>query len=97
ALIGSLVPYLLVGILGGGFWLEHNYQERQKGARDERIRQLTTTNDSLVKVAKVYQHAYRVDTVRLTKTLTRRDTVLQSVTRYLHDTVAVPVEVVRRI
>lgn len=90
-------PTALLVLFAGGFWLEHDWEEQQKGALKERLHTLTLTNDSLVKAGKQQQVVYHVDTVTLTKKLVQHDTVLARYDHYLHDTVAVPVAVVREI
>lgn len=90
-------PWLLLLILGGFAKCTYDGRRRAEGREAVQQAQIAEQRDSLRTLRDSLARAYRVDTVRLTRTLVRRDTVLATVDRWLHDTVAVPVEVVREI
>lgn len=71
--------------------------QRRLGALQERLRYTTDSLKQERELARLLENAHRVDTVRLTRTLRRWDTVavVRDSLLTLHDTVRVPVEVFR--
>lgn len=88
---------VLSALLGVVAWTAYGAAQRAVGRRDQQIRTLTHALDSAAKVGRGLDTVFLRDTVRLTRTRIERDTVFATVERFLHDTVPVPVEVVREI
>lgn len=72
--------------------------ERAVGARDEKIKTLRVSNDSLEKLSKRVDIQFVTDTLRLAGKKANYDSAKASVeAKWLHDTIPVPVEVVKTI
>ncbi len=82
----TLWPWLVALVCAVGF----GWQQRQAGALGERLKELTGERDRLAKAAKVERLVFVHDTIRLTKTTTRyetlRDSVFATDTLLAHDT-----------
>lgn len=76
------------------------FEGRSAGAAKAEAKSLRVLNDSLRSEGKLLGEKFRVDTVRLTRMLSRSDTVIQQLVDTAHvyhtDTVKVPVEVLVR-
>lgn len=96
-LVIKAAPWAVVAIVGLGAKCGYDAKQRQIGRMQERLRIADSTLAVVRRDSVRLQTVYRSDTVRLTRTLVRRDTVLRTVDRFLRDTVPVPVDVVREI
>lgn len=97
ALIQKYAGWLLLGVLPLVWRCSGDRAQRELGA----VRAANAIlHDSLVTAKREADSLGRLhftDTVHLTVTRVRRDTLLRTIDHFLHDTVAVPVEVVREI
>lgn len=97
ALLLKAAPYLgLVAVLGIARCRDVQHQ-RAIGAANERLHIADSTLRVVRRDSVRLDTVYRVDTMRLTRTLVRRDTVLRTVDRYIRENVPVPVDVVREV
>lgn len=97
ALLLKAAPYLGISLLLLIGKCGYDAKQRQIGRMQERLRIADSTLAVVRRDSVRLDTTYRVDTIRLSRTLVRRDTVLRTVDRFLRDTVPVPVEIVREI
>jgi hypothetical protein len=90
-------PWLALALVGLVAKCQYDRALRTDGARDLAQQQLIVQRDSLSRLLAGLAVAYRVDTIVLRETVKARKPVIDTVTRWLTDTVPVPVEVVREI
>lgn len=89
-----LVGLAVLGLIGKG---RYDAALRDEGARGVVEQQIVPRRDSIRDLLTALASAYRVDTVVLRQTIQQRKPIADTVTRWLTDTVPVPVEVVREI
>lgn len=73
----------------------YDRHQRELGALEFKIGVLSQDTLRLKHDSDSLKSAFRVDTVKLTRSILKRDTVLATVEHFLHDTVKVPVQVLR--
>jgi len=92
----DLWGYVVAVLVAAGAKGCYDHGQREQGALRERLRAADSTAKALAVSVRRVDTVYRRDTLRLTRALTRWDTVRAGVdTLTMRDTVAVPVEVVR--
>lgn len=97
-LVRPFLPYGIAAALALTALHLYNRAQQEQGAWAERDRVMHLRLDSLGKALDSTAKAFRVDTVKFRVTRQRWDTVRAGVdTQYLHDTLPVPVEVVREV
>lgn len=89
--------YLLLSTLAILFVVGLFAHQRQVGALQFRIREAEAEINTLQKIKKGKDKEYIFKTDTFVKVLYRRDTTLKVVEKFLHDTIPVPVEVVKQI
>lgn len=81
-IISKAAPWVMAIAIGGGWWLNHNRAEQEKGALRERLRNADSTLAVANARAPRIDSIVRTDTVRLrrveTRTVTLLDTLLHS-------------------
>jgi hypothetical protein len=90
----DLWGYVVAVLVAAGAKGCYDHGQREQGALRERLRAADSTAKALAVSVRRVDTVYRRDTLRLTRALTRWDTVRAGVDT-ITDTVAVPVEVVR--
>jgi len=98
-LLWKVAPYAIAVLVGGGWFLNHDRQQRAIGARDTLLKQDRMTIAALEDNAKHQAVQYTTDTVRLHEVTTQWRTITAHYrdTLAVHDTVSVPVERVREV
>lgn len=92
------IPLIAAGLIVAFAWLwDHDRGVRHRALLENRLQARGDSLDSLRRSVRRIDTVFRQDTSRLRAAVRRRDTVRVEIDRFLHDTVPVPVEVVRRI
>lgn len=95
AIVRQFAPYALAVLLLPVLKCTYDGRRRAEGAEQVAVKAREKAEGELAIAKRRVDTTYRTDTIRLTRTLVRRDTVLATVKEYIDREVPVPVEVVR--
>lgn len=97
-LLAKATPYLIGAALAVAWKVDHDRSVVERALLDEHLKLRGDTITALTRRLSVVDANFRVDTVRLTKAIRVKDSTTKSAEiKWLHETVPVPVTVVKEI